>query len=345
MSKYNGFNPQYMTEGVSNNKKINTILDTSAMYKTPPKALPKLVALTSDYAETAKYVVGKVFNLDATFTYKLSTADLSNIIWEVTPADALRVEVLTGMPDPKTIRRRYIPLKEGNVTVKVSFTDANKQVSTQSIQIQVGKAVEAPSSLNVTRIVSCMFTDPTVEELKIGEEKEITIVFDRAVPENENVSIITSDNIKSKLGFNFASDRKSGRISIQATELGYAYFKVSTTGTPYLGFENIPVVANPDMLTLVGISKAQSAYEGEQVTVVYTFNKEVSTSTPEGLNIVISNQAVIEESSRSHKGANLSIVYDCLEPGTTTITAGVNGTTVKTLVRTDNVVPEPLVNQ
>lgn len=340
MNKYNGFNPQYMTEGMSNNGKLNNILDTRAMYKTPEKALPKLIALTSDYAEDAKYLVGKPFNLDATFSYKLKTSDLSNIKWEVTPKDALRERIVAMKPDPKTVRKVYLPLKEGEVTIKVSFTDSKKAISTQTIKLQIGKAVEESCSLETTKIVSCMFTDPTVEELKVGEEKEIKIVFDRAVPANEEISIITSPNLKSKLGFNYAADRKSGTISINATEVGYAYFKVSTTGTPYVGFSDIPVVENPDMLTLVGISPAQSAYEGEQVTVKYSFNKNVESATPEGFKIIISDPTVVTEDSRSNSGKDISVVYNCEKPGTTNITASVNGTMVKTMVRTDNQIPE-----
>lgn len=339
MNKYTGFNPNYMTEGVSSNSKITNLLDTRAMYKEPQKALPTLVALTSDYAEDAKYAVGKPFKLDATFTYNLTTADLSNITWEITPNDALRL-TLSTKPDSKTIRKHFVPLKEGAVTIKTSFTNAKKQISSKSITLQIGKAGIVYDSLQVTNIVSCLFTDPTTTELKVGEPKEIAIVFDRPVPESENISIMMSENLKATQAFKFSSDRKSGKISISAIDTGYAYFKVATTGSTYVGFNDIPIVENPDLLMLVGISAAQAAYEGEQITIDYTFNKALDSDTPEGLNIIISNMTVINEASRSHSGQKLSVVYNCVTPGTATITAQLNASTVKTLVRTDYTITE-----
>ena len=310
-----------LSVGHSNNREIkDELLDTKTFFRSPEKALPKVIALVTDYAADAKYVVGKRFFLDAVFDHQIQYSDIvKGVKWEITPKENFREILVTARPDARTIRKEIIPLKDGELALKCSYTDKNKVKSEVSLTVNVESGIIAEDPLRVVKIINMEYTNPdVVDEFEVGQVEEVKVYFDSIMETEKSFSVITSENIKITKPLKLASDKKSGTFSFECVSAGKGSVQVSTTGTPYVGFY-VPVKVLEE-LALVAISGPLEVIKGQTVDCVLTFNNYLKGQVPKGLKVTLDN-ANVTEKSRAVVGKNVTITYTGATEGVTKVEA------------------------
>lgn len=310
-----------LSTGYSNNRDIkDVLLDNSAFFKSPEKAMPKVIALVTDYAADAKYIVGKRFFLDAVFDHQVQYSDIvKGVKWEITPKENFREKLVSARPDARTIRKEIIPLKAGKLTCKVEFTDAKKQKTEATFSVTVEEGKVSADSLRVVRIINMEYTNPDiVDEFEVEQEEEVKVYFDSIMENEKGFSIITSENITITTPFKLAADKLSGTFKFKCVAAGKGSVQVCTTGTPYVGFY-VPVkILGP--LELLSISGPLEVVKGQTVDCVLTFNNYLKGQVPAELKISLDN-ANVTEKSRAVAGKTVTITYTGATEGVTKVEA------------------------
>lgn len=309
-----------VSTGYSNNQAIkDALLDTSTFYRTPEKAMPKLVALVSDYAADEKYFVGKRFFVDAVFDHQLTYEESIKVKWDIQPKENFRFGMVCGRPDARTVRQEIIPTKAGNIVIKASYTD-KKGVKTEMQLVVKPESLKATAdSLRTVQIINMEYVSKDVTDtFLVNQDEEVKVYFDSIMENEKGFSIITSENIVITKEFKLAEDRKSGTFTFACKEAGKGSIQVCTTGTPYVGFF-VPVEEAPAELELVSISEPLEVIKGQQVKCVLTFNNFL-LEVPADLKVTLNN-ANVKEVKKEVLDKTITITYEGMTEGVTQVTA------------------------
>lgn len=309
-----------VSTGYSDNKPIkDDLLDTSTFFRTPEKALPKLVALVSDYAEDEEYYVGKRFFVDAVFDHQLTYEDSLNVKWDIQPKENFRFGMVCGRPDARTVRQEIIPTKAGNIVVKAEYKDKKGTISKMMLAIKTNALKATADSLRTVQIINMEYSNEHVTDtFLVNQDEEVKVYFDSIMENEKGFSIITSENIEITKEFKLAEDRKSGTFTFACKATGKGSVQVCTTGTSYIGFY-IPVEEAPAELELVSISEPLEVIKGQQVKCVLTFNNFL-LEVPAELKVTLDN-ANVKEIKKEVLDKTITITYEGMIEGVTQVTA------------------------